>query len=155
DALRGARLFYNQAVSCAKCHDPKSGERLGPDLASKRDGVTDVFLVDSVLHPSRSIRKGFEQVVVITNSGLVVTGFKIRDDGPVLVLREPAGGKEIKIEKDQIDEVVTSPRSAMPPGLVNQLSHRDQFLDVTRFLMEIYGGGPARLQELKAAAAGE
>jgi len=152
DALRGAMLFYNPAVSCAKCHDPQAGERLGPDLAAKRDGVTDVFLVESVLHPSKSIRKGYEQVVVITDSGLVVTGFKVRSDSSKLVLREPAGGKEIEIAKDQIDEVVTSPKSAMPPGLVNQLSHRDQFLDVTRFLIEIHAGGPARLAELKAAA---
>jgi len=153
DPLRGAMLFYNPAVSCAKCHDPQAGERLGPDLASKRDGVTDTFLVESILHPSKSIRKGYEQVVVITDSGLVVTGFKVRSGGSQLVLREPAGGKEIHISEDQIDEIVTSPKSAMPPGLVNQLSHRDQFLDVTRFLMEIHVGGPSRLAELKAAAA--
>lgn len=149
DAKRGGLLFYDQTLSCAKCHDPKVGDRLGPDLASKRDGVSDEFLVESVLHPSKSIRKGFEQVVVITDSGLAVTGFRVKDDGNSLVLREPAGGKEIKFEKDEVDEVVPSTKSAMPPGLVNQLSTRQQFLDLTRFLMEIYEGGPARLAELK------
>ena len=149
DAKRGAALFYGQAISCAKCHDPKQGTRLGPDLASKRDGVNDVFLIESVLHPSKSIRKGFEQVVVITDKGLVVTGFKTSDDNKEIVLREPAGGKEFKIKKDEIDEVVPSPKSAMPPGLVNQLGSREQFLDIARFLMDINEGGPDRLKKLK------
>ncbi|MBT5018004.1 MAG: c-type cytochrome, partial [Planctomicrobium sp.] len=47
DPVRGAKLFYNQALSCAKCHDPNRGDRLGPDLSSKRDGVNDTFLVES------------------------------------------------------------------------------------------------------------
>ena len=57
DAKRGAAQFYSQAISCAKCHDPKQGSRLGPDLASRRDGVNDVFLIESILHPSKSIAK--------------------------------------------------------------------------------------------------
>jgi putative heme-binding domain-containing protein len=149
DPKRGAAQFYSQAISCAKCHDPKQGSRLGPDLASKRDGVNDVFLIESVLHPSKSIRKGFEQVVVITDKGLVVTGFKTDDDGKEIVLREPAGGKELKIKKDEIDEVVPSPKSAMPPGLVNQLGSREDFLDIVRFLMDINEGGPEKLKTLK------
>lgn len=152
DALRGATLFYNPAVSCAKCHDPGKGGRLGPDLASKRDGVNDAFLVEAVLHPSKAIRKGFEQVVVVTDAGLVVTGFKARDDGDTLLIREPAGGKEIEIAKDEIDAIVPSPKSAMPPGLANQLASRQQFLDIVRFLTDINEGGPSRLTELKQAA---
>lgn len=153
DAQRGAMIFYNKSLSCAKCHDPQVGSRLGPDLASKRDGVSDLFLVESVLHPSKSIRKGFEQIIVVTDDGLVVTGFQVKDDGESLVLREPAGGKEIKIATDSVDTVVKSKKSAMPPGLVNQLTNREQFIDLTRFLMEINDGGPARLAELKQAAA--
>ena len=149
DVNRGAKLFYNPAVSCAKCHDPGKGHRLGPDLAAKRDGVTDQFLIESVLQPSKVIRKGFEQVIVVTDSGLVVTGFKADDKDQSIVLREPAGGKEILIPKDEVDQIVPSPKSAMPPGLVNQLGDRQQFLDIARFLMEINERGPARLSELK------
>ncbi len=155
DANRGVQLFYNPAVSCAKCHDPEKGHRLGPDLAAKRDGVSDPFLIESVLHPSKEIRKGFAQVVVVTDGGLVVTGFKAEDKGESMVVREPAGGKEILIPKGEVDQVVPSPRSAMPPGLVNQLGDRQQFLDIARFLMEINDGGPERLIELKRASSKE
>ena len=152
DAIRGAHLFYSQGISCAKCHDPRQGERLGPDLASKRDGVNDAYLVESVLHPSKSIRKGFEQISVLTDEGLVLTGFKVSDKGEQLILREPAGGKEIRIDSDAIEETFPSQVSAMPAGLVNQLGSRQQFLDVARFLMEVSEGGPERLHHLKAAA---
>lgn len=150
DARRGAAIFYNRSLSCVKCHDPLSGERLGPDLAAKRDGVTDPFIIESILHPSKSIRKGFEQITVITDSGLVITGFRVKEDTRELILREPAGGKQITIKKDAIDEILSSPKSAMPPGLTNQLGSRQEFLDLARFVMDIYEGGPKRLSELKS-----
>jgi putative heme-binding domain-containing protein len=149
DVKRGAALFYNQTLSCVKCHDPATGARLGPDLASKRDGVSDEFLVESVLLPSKAIRKGFEPLIVQTETGLVLTGFRVREDAETLVIREPAGGQEIKLAKDEILGQKIGTISMMPPGLVNQLTGRQQFLDLVRFLMEINSGGPNRLRELK------
>ena len=152
DAARGAALFFDPVQSCAKCHEPTSGARLGPDLASKRDGVNDVFLVDSVLRPSQHIRKGFEPLVVVTVDGLIVNGFPVADDDNTLVLREPVAGKDLKISKDDIEETKKGVTSLMPPGLANQLADRQQFLDLVRFLMEINEKGPARLEELKPTA---
>ena len=125
---------------------------MGPDLASKRDGVNDVFLVDSVLRPSQHIRKGFEPLVVVTVDGLIVNGFPVADDDNTLVLREPVAGKDLKISKDDIEETKKGVTSLMPPGLANQLADRQQFLDLVRFLMEINEKGPARLEELKPTA---
>jgi len=149
DARRGAALFFNPAQSCAKCHEPATGKRLGPDLASKREGVNDVFLVESVLRPSKDIRRGFEPLVAVTSAGLVVTGFPVSDDGQTLILREAAAGQEIKIAKDDIEETTQGKISLMPPGLANQLADRQQFLDLVRFLMDVNAGGPPRLLELK------
>ena len=72
-----------------------------------------------------------------------------------LTLREPAGGKQITIKKDAVDEIFSSPKSAMPPGLTNQLSSRQQFLDLAKFVMDIYEGGPERLSELKSNTTGK
>ncbi|MCP4782554.1 MAG: c-type cytochrome [Fuerstiella sp.] len=152
DAVRGASLFYSPAISCAKCHDPKQGQRLGPDLASRREGVTDPFLIESILQPSKTIRKGFDQLSIITDEGLVFTGYQLKDEDGKLVLREPAAGKEITIDRDTIEETMLSRTSAMPIGLANQLSSRQQFMDIVRFLMEIHEGGPSRLAELKSTA---
>jgi len=151
DAVRGALLFYNQTLSCAKCHDPTRKNRLGPDLASKRDGVNDLFLVESVLEPSKAIRKGFEPYLVQTEDGLVLNGFIVRDDAETLVIREPANGKEIELAKEEVFAMRQIKVSVMPAGLVNQLANRGQFLDLVRFLMEVNEGGPERQAELKKA----
>ena len=149
DAKRGAALFYNQTLSCATCHDPKDTKRLGPDLASKRDGVTDAFLVESILQPSKAIRKGFEQHIVTSEFGETVMGFKVSETAKELVIREAARGKEIKLDKNEIASVRPTKLSVMPMGLANQLKDRNQFLDLVRFLMDINEGGQQRLDALK------
>ena len=151
DATRGALLFYNQALSCAKCHEPTKGDRLGPDLASKREDVNDPFIVDSILDPSKAIRKEFAQVVVLTEDGLAVTGFVASETDDELVLREPASGKLIKLNQDDIVARKLAKTSAMPAGLVNQLSNRQQFLDLIRFLIEVNEQGPEHMAKLKKA----
>ncbi|EMI42810.1 discoidin domain-containing protein [Rhodopirellula sp. SWK7] len=149
DAQRGATLFYGATISCAKCHDPDTGPRLGPDLAIKREAVTDQTLVEAVLDPSKEIHKDFQQVSVITADGLVLTGFPVSENDDELVIREPAGGKEITIAQDDIDDVVPLKVSAMPTGLVNQLRDPSQFSDLIRFLIEIQDGGPETMNRLK------
>ncbi len=151
DATRGALLFFNQALSCAKCHAPTSGDRLGPDVAAKRDGVSDPFLVDSILNPSKEIRKEFAQMVVLTEDGLAITGFIVKETDDELVLREPAGGKLITLAQDDVAAMKPAKTSAMPAGLVNQLSNRQQFLDLTRFLMEVNERGADHMEKLKQA----
>ncbi|TWU15595.1 DUF7133 domain-containing protein [Allorhodopirellula heiligendammensis] len=150
DAKRGAELFFNPSISCAKCHEPVSGPRLGPNLAEARDGITNSMLVQSVLEPSQEIHKDFQQVSVITADGLVLRGFPVREDDDEFVIREPAGGKEIVIAQEDIDDVIPVSVSAMPPGLVNQLHDRQQFSDLIRFLIEIRTGGETAMKSFRA-----
>jgi putative heme-binding domain-containing protein len=149
DAKRGAVLFYDKSNSCAKCHDPETGPRLGPDLAIKREGVTDQTLVEAVLDPSKEIHQDFKQVSVLTADGLVLKGFPVSENDDEYVIREPAGGQEIKIAQDDIEEVAPMKVSAMPAGLVNQMTDRAQFADLIKFLIEIQEGGPEAMQRLK------
>ena len=118
------------------------------------DPLQQLFASESPASPAIALAGavGFEQISVLTDEGLVVTGFKVSDKGEEVILREPAGGREIRIDSDTIEETFPSQVSAMPAGLVNQLAGRQQFLDVARFLMDVYEGGPERLQHLKAAA---
>ena len=71
------------------------------------------------------------------------------------MLREPAGGKIIRLAQDDIEVMRPAKVSAMPPGLVAQLRSRDEFLDLIRFLIEISDHGPNRLAELKNFASKE
>ncbi len=148
NAKAGAVLFFNSAMTCANCHEPASGPRLAPDLAAKREGVSDRFLVEAVLHPSKEIRKEFAQELVLTVDGTTVMGFKDSASDDVLVLRDPASGKLIEVAQDDIEFTKTGTVSAMPAGLVNPLSNRQQFLDLIRFLMEIDGRGSEFLKSM-------
>src|SRR5436305_6023268 len=60
DARRGALVFYQPALTCIQCHLGERDDappRLGPDLAAMGKLVSDVDLVESILEPSKTIKK--------------------------------------------------------------------------------------------------
>ena len=153
EAARGAILFYQQHLTCTKCHAFGEEEPiLGPDLTKPVEKPTDVFLVDSILRPSKDIREGFEPVIVITDDGLTVTGLLAEEKDDRLILRDPTKEKDdnlVTVMKDEIDDQAESLESVMPTMLMNQLGNRQQFLDLVRYVMEITEGGPQRALELE------
>lgn len=153
DAGRGAVLFFQPFLTCARCHDPEVGTRLGPDIAQAGKEATAEYLIESVLLPSKSIKKGYESLTVITTDGRTVTGLLVEEKGGVLTLIDPAGGKQIAIPVAKIEERRVGKQSLMPDGLVNTLSDRQQFLDLAKYLIEIAEGGPKRAKELRPAQA--
>src|SRR5262245_38082081 len=69
DAGRGAVLFFQPFLSCVKCHDADTGTQLGPDIAKAGPDANAEYLIESVLHPSKVLKKGYETVVVTTSDG--------------------------------------------------------------------------------------
>jgi putative heme-binding domain-containing protein len=154
DATRGALVFYRPELVCTRCHTAgQSGSLLGPDLAQAGKEATDVYLVESVLLPSKVIKKGYETVVLVTKSGKKLTGLLAGDRADAVVLRDLAQeGKPVSVPKQEIDERIEGGPSLMPEGLVNVLSSRQEFLDLARYLMEIAEKGPERARQLRPAA---
>ncbi|HEX4613764.1 MAG TPA: c-type cytochrome, partial [Urbifossiella sp.] len=150
DAGRGAVLFFQPFLACAKCHDGDA--RLGPDLAAVGKDATAEYLVESVLFPSKAIRKGYETVTVATADDRAVTGLVAAETADALTLLDPAAnGKQVVIPKGDIARRATSPLSLMPDGQANLLSDRQQFLDLMKYLIEIAEQGPAWARELRPA----
>ncbi len=151
DPTRGAIVFYQSHLQCAKCHAAEDAAKpLGPDLAKVGKDVTTEFLIESVLTPSKAIQKGYETVVVATTDGRTITGLLAEDRPDALVLRDPArDGATVAIAKREIEGRVASTVSIMPAGLVNGLGSRQQFLDLVRYLREIADGGPDRARALR------
>lgn len=151
DPARGAIVFHQPFLGCTKCHAAGDGrgDTLGPDLA-KLGKTDDVYLIESVLKPSKVVKKGFETITIATVDGKSVTGLKAEERSDELILRDPAqDGKTIVIAKRDIDERKDNGPSIMPAGLVNALVSRQQFIDLIRYLHEIADGGAERAKELR------
>ncbi len=151
DAKRGAIVFFQHHMVCSHCHAGEEPQRaLGPDLSRLEKTVSDADLVESVLAPSKVIRKGFETIAVVTTDGTGMNGLIAEERDDAIVLRDPMQhGRLVTILKKQIEQRSASATSLMPTGQVNQLASRQQFLDLVRYLIEIRDGGPLRALELK------
>jgi len=150
DAGRGAVLFFQPFLSCAKCHDGDA--QLGPDIAKAGRDATPEYLVESVLAPSKVVKKGFETITVTTKDERTLAGLLVAETPDTLTLVDPsANGKRVTIPKADIETRAVGKKSMMPEGLLNALSDRQQFLDLTKYLIEVAEGGPNRARELRPA----
>lgn len=145
DARRGVILFHQVHVGCVKCHAVDgTNNSLGPNLTKlgEQKAATDEYVIASILQPSKVVRKGYESITVATTDGKTITGLLVSKTDTGIVLRDPARhGERIAIATDNIEELVSSKLSIMPAGVVNQLSDRQQFLDLLRYVLELRDGG--------------
>ena len=147
-------MFYQPALTCTQCHVNEKADAhaptLGPDLAAVGKTVPDAELVESILEPSKVIKKGYEPVTIATDDGRTITGLLVEERPDAVVLRDPArDGQPVTIARDRIEAQRKGGPSLMPAGLVNALASRQQFLDLLRYLMEIAEYGPSRARALR------
>ncbi len=121
DATLGAELFKK---NCAICHQvANEGAKIGPQL----DGVGargPERLIEDILDPNRNVDQAFRATTLALKDGRVLTGLVLRDPGAVVVLAD-AQGKEITVEKDQVEERSVVPLSPMPANMADQVSEAD------------------------------
>lgn len=154
DPRRGAILFHQPHLACAGCHGTgvEDERRLGPELAKRATDTTDAALIESILEPSRVIRKGYETTAILTSDGKTVTGLVALEDDDQVVVRDAAGGgRLVEVPVVQIEQRLRQPTSIMPAGLANQLANRQQFLDLARYVLEISKHGASRAAQLRPA----
>jgi putative heme-binding domain-containing protein len=153
DPVQGAVLFYQPQLSCTKCHtcgETNDESPLGPDLSRLPTGTRDEDIIEALLTPSKSVRKGYESVTVVRSDGVTVSGLLVEDRDSELTLRDAsANGVHITISKGDIEDHKIESTSIMPAGLMNQLTDRQQFFDLAAFLIECAEFGPARARSLR------
>ena len=118
DPYAGKKLF---TASCANCHSLfGKGGTVGPDLTSyRRDDLNAMLL--NVVNPSAEIREGYENHLVITESGRTLNGVLLEQDPKTVVLRTP-DGQRVAIPRDDVSEMSVSGVSLMPEGLLKDLT---------------------------------
>ena len=152
DANRGAIVFYQNYMTCTKCHVSQNGKpQLGPQLSELGEQTAPEKIVESVLQPSKEIKKEYRAISLITEDGKSLAGLYLSHNENELRYRDPSNGQTITLPLSDIEEWGFSETSIMPQGLVNQLSSRQQFLDLCRYLFVIAEGGAEVEKELRPA----
>src|SRR5262249_20193566 len=130
DAARGRKVFFDAAKSqCVKCHRlGDQGERIGPDLTGVGNRFARVYLIESILEPSRTIAPGYETQIVLLKDGRTVTGTRVAETAETLTLGDNQGQKHVLARAD-IERTRAHAVSTMPEGLERQLT-TDEFVDL-------------------------
>lgn len=133
DVERGRAVFFGNKAACSACHRRESqGGNIGPDLSQIGRIRTRRDLVEAVKFPSASFARGFEPVVIATRDGLTHQGVIGGETGREVTLRT-GDRAEIRIPRDEIDELQPSPVSIMPQGLDTVLT-QDELRDLLAYL---------------------
>lgn len=114
DRHQGRELYLARCGACHTLHN--EGGAIGPELTNYQRGDLHSLLL-AITNPSAEIREGYENVVVNTDDGQMLSGFIVDRDEHVIVLR-PVGGQPVVIEQARVQKMVDAGVSLMPPGLV-------------------------------------
>jgi putative heme-binding domain-containing protein len=130
-AARGMYIF--EKAQCAKCHRfGDRGEAVGPDLTNVSRRFQRKEILQSILFPSHVVSDQFASKSVRTVDGRTITGLAAQAPDGGLIVLTPLGEK-VALAQDEIDAVAPSHVSAMPEGLLNDLT-LEQIADLFAYL---------------------
>lgn len=147
NAARGHDIFFREGSgSCRSCHRiAGQGETLGPDLSGIGKKYSRADLLTHLLEPSRLIEPPYVPWILETKAGLVHTGLVTQRSDSEVVLRA-ADNREIRTATDQIESLVSQPKSLMPELLLRDLTLQ-QAADLLQFLTEQTAGAADKPQD--------
>jgi len=135
DAEKGQLLFRQQ--SCINCHTFANGQQpRGPHLVDIGKRYKRAELIESLLQPSRRIAQGFDTWAFAMEDGRVHSGFVVLESAETVTLRDTTGVSH-ELPQDQIEERVRQELSAMPQGIVGNLTP-EQLADLLAWLESLH-----------------
>ena len=133
DIRRGQAVFHSTKAACSSCHAMGYlGGRVGPDLTRIGGIRAERDLVEAIVYPSASFVRSYEPVVVVTAAGKTHNGLIKKDTLEEIVLAINAT-EEVRMPRDEIEEIRPSLVSVMPSGLEKQLTPQE-LADLIAFL---------------------
>ncbi len=128
DLARGRALFDEACGNCHRMFD--HGGTLGPDLTGSNRHQLD-YILENVVDPNAIVGRDYEEYVIVTNDGRVLSGVIAEETSGRITLRTPT--ETFPIAKEDIAERSTERRSIMPEGLFAALS-LDEIRDLIAYL---------------------
>ena len=114
DRHKGRELYLARCGACHSLHN--EGGAIGPELTGyQRSDLHSLLL--AITNPNAEIREGYENHLVRTNDGQILSGFIVDRDELVVVLR-PVGGQPVVLEESRIESMEDVGVSLMPPRLL-------------------------------------
>ncbi|MDG1872831.1 MAG: dehydrogenase, partial [Mariniblastus sp.] len=142
DAQRGELIYRRKELACTSCHGiAQVGSVIGPDLAAVGAASNTKYIIDSILRPNKVIAEHYETFVIGTIEGDLQTGLIAFQDDKEIILRVPGQQDTTRILKDDIENIRRG-ASLMPSALAENLSNKQEFLDLARFLSQLGRPGP-------------
>ncbi len=133
DVRRGQAVFNGTKAACATCHAiGYLGGKVGPDLTHIGKIRSERDLLESIVFPSLSFVRSYEPLQVTMKSGKVHNGV-LRKDAPDEIVLALNATEEVRLARDDIEDVQPGKVSIMPAGLDQQLTPRD-LADLVAFL---------------------
>jgi putative heme-binding domain-containing protein len=131
DPARGVKVFEKH---CGICHQLEGkGARVGPQLEGIGSRGLDRLLED-VLDPNRNVDQSFRVTNLALDSGQVVSGLLLREEGEVLIVAD-AQGKEVRVPRKTVEERSTAQLSPMPANMAEQIPETE-FQDLMAYLLQ-------------------
>jgi putative heme-binding domain-containing protein len=121
DLARGKALVTKNCLNCHQLFN--EGAKIGPDLTSVDRKNLDVLLTN-VIDPSAIIREGYEQFVVATEDGRVLSGL-LAENSPDHITVLDAKGTRTTLPRAEVESLTRAPTSLMPEGILDPLSDEE------------------------------
>jgi putative membrane-bound dehydrogenase-like protein len=136
DAGRGRQVFaasLKNDLQCEKCHTVQGvGGNVGPDLSMIGKKASRENLFESILQPSKAIADQYVNWQIFSTRGAVMSGLLVEETAEAVTLRD-ANGKDMRIDKKDIDTREKNPVSLMPDNLVGAITEED-LVDLVEYL---------------------
>ena len=133
DFERGKAAFND--AQCMLCHRfGNEGGSIGPELTAASSKYTRRDILESMVLPSKVISEQYQNYTIIQKDGEDFTGRLVDEtEQKIVVQPSPLSFDRVEIKKADIAERRPSKVSAMPEGLLNQLS-KDEILDLIAYI---------------------
>jgi putative heme-binding domain-containing protein len=129
DARRGMEVYRK---NCSECHQIGNiGVKLGPDLVTVTNQSKEELLTN-ILDPNANIAAGYEEYMIRTTDGEIITGVMANQSATAVTLRRRKGEQDTVL-RSNIAELRALTVSAMPENLEEGITVQ-QMSDLLEFL---------------------
>ena len=136
DVINGAKVFFRETVTCARCHKvADQGIDVGPALTEIGSKLPKEELYAAILDPSAGISFGYEAWLVTMKDGNVAFGI-IESETPEEISVKGQTGVVTKHPKMNVKSRMQQTVSLMPPGL-HLTMNETELVDLIEYLASL------------------